>query len=98
MVNKNLSASYLKVGYESMHVIRFRTTKKGNSTTLLYIFCMSEPLGTELNTVACSFTRDLIFIEVYIGKEGMKHSKYQQQLGTTTACNKRMTEKAKGIC
>ena len=64
----NIAASFLKVGYESMSAIRFRTTAKGNLPHLSYIFCKPEPLGVEFKTVACSVKGVFIFIEVQIGK------------------------------
>ena len=94
---KNIDASFLKVGDESMSAIRFRTTAKGNLPHLSYILCKPDPLSTEFKTVACSVTGALLFIEVQRGKEGMKHSKYQQELGATTVCTKRMTEATKGV-
>ena len=42
----NIAASSLKVGYESMSAIRFRTTAKGSLPHLSYIFRKPEPLGT----------------------------------------------------
>ena len=42
-------------------------------------------------------TGDLILIEFQRGKKGMKHSKYQKELGATTACTKRIMEATKGI-
>ena len=73
---KNKTASYLKVGDESISVIRFRTTAKGNLTHLYYIFYNLDPLETEFNTVSCYSTGALLLIEVHIGKEGTKNSKY----------------------
>ena len=35
---KNIAASYLKVGNDSMSVIRFRTTSKGDLFNLSYIY------------------------------------------------------------
>ena len=43
---KDIAASFLKVGDDSMSEIRFRTTEKGNLPHLSYIFRKSEPLGT----------------------------------------------------
>ena len=54
-------------------------------------------MGTEFNTVACYVTGGLVLIELQRKKEGMKHSKYQQQLGSTASCTKIMTEATKGI-
>ena len=93
----NISFSSLKVGYESMSVILFRTMAKGDIPHLSYIFLKPEPLGEELNTVSCFVTGSLLFIEVQIGKEETNLSKYQQKLGLTAACTKRMTEATKGI-
>ena len=69
---KNIAASFLKVGDESMSAIRFRTTAKGNLLHLSTIFRKPEPLGTEFKTVACSVIGALLFIEVQRVKEGMK--------------------------
>ena len=94
---KNIAASFLKVGDESMSAIRFWTTAKGNLPHLSYIFWKPEPLGTDFKTVACSVTGALLFIEVQRRKEGMKDSRYQKDLGATAACTKRMMEETKGI-
>ena len=59
---KNIAASFLKVGDESMNAIRFWTTEKGNLPHLSYIFRKPEPLGTKFKTVACSVTGVLLFI------------------------------------
>ena len=59
---KNIAASFLKVGDESMSAIWFRTTAKGNLTHVLYILRKPDPLGTEFKTVALSITGALIFI------------------------------------
>ena len=80
-----------------MSVIRFQTTAKGNLPHLSYIFWKPEPLGTEFKTVACSVTGALLFIEVQRGKEGMKDILYQQELGSTAACMKRVMEETKGV-
>ena len=59
---KNIAASFLKVGDESMSAIRFRTTAKGNLPHLSYILRKPDPLGTEFNTVAFSVTGALLSI------------------------------------
>ena len=38
-----------------------------------------------------------LFVEIHIGKEGVKHSKYQKYLGETSSRNKRMMESTKGV-
>ena len=53
---KNIAASFLKVGDESMSAIRFWTTAKGNLLNLSYIFRKPDPLGTKFKTFACSVT------------------------------------------
>ena len=52
----NIAVSYLKVGDDSMSVIQFITTSKGNLPHLYYIFRKPEPLWWEFNVVACSVT------------------------------------------
>ena len=59
---KNIAASFMKVGDESMGAIHFWETAKGNLPHLSYILRKPEPLGTEFKTYACSFTGDLLFI------------------------------------
>ena len=98
VVCKNIAASSLKVGDESMSAIRFRTKAKGNLPHLSYIFRKPEPLGTEFKKVAFYVTGDLLLIEVHRGKEGIKHIKYHKDLVATAAFTKRMTEATKGIC
>ena len=93
----NIAASFLKVGYESMSEICFWTTKKGNLPHLSYIFRKLEPLGTEFETVACYVKGGFIFIEFCRGNKGMKHSKYQKEIGATASCTKRMMEATKRI-
>ena len=44
--SKNIAASFLKVGDESMSAIWFWTTAKVNLPHLSYIFRKPEPLGT----------------------------------------------------
>ena len=58
----NTSFSYLKVGDESMSVIRFWNTENRNLPPFSYIFQNPEPLGKEFNTVAYSITGDLLLI------------------------------------
>ena len=70
---KNIPSIYLKVGDDSMNAILFQTTEKGNLPHLSYIYRKPEPLGAELKTVAYYVTGALVFIEVHIGKEGMKN-------------------------
>ena len=50
--SKNIAASFLKVGDESMSAIWFRTTAKGNLSQLSYIFWRPDPFSTKFNTVA----------------------------------------------
>ena len=94
---KNIAASFLKMGDESMSAIRFRKTAKGNLLHVSYIFRKPEPLGAEFNAFACSITGVLLFIELQRGKEGTKDSRYHQELGATVACTKRMMKETKGI-
>ena len=94
---KNIASSYLKVGDEYMSAISFWTTEKGDLPHLTYIFHKTEPLGIEFNTLFCSVTGYLIFIEVHISKEGKNHRNYQHKIEATAACTKRMVEATKGI-
>ena len=55
----------MKVGDESMSVIRFWTAAKWDLHHLSYILRKLEPLGADLRTVVCSAKCDLVFIELH---------------------------------
>ena len=76
---KNIAASSLKVGYESMSAIHFQTTSKDKLPHLSYIsviqrhWVQSSRQLPVLLQGACYSLRS-------IGKKGMNHSKYQKDL------------------
>ena len=78
---KYISASYLDVGDDSMIAIRFQTTVKGDLPHLSYILRKTKPLGVELNTIVCSVTGSLVFIEINIEKEVVNSINYHLELG-----------------
>ena len=84
----NIAASCMNVVDCSMSEIRFQTTVKWYLSCLYHIFCNPEPLGMEFNTVQCSIIGDLIFIEIYVGYEGMNKRKYPLKIGSTEYCTK----------
>ena len=59
---KNIAASYLLVGDESMSAIHFWSTVKEGLPHLYYILRNPEPVGTELNYLVRSVTVSLLFI------------------------------------
>ena len=50
----DIAASYITVGDDSMSVIRFQKTPKGELPNLSYIFRKPETLDTEFKTVVFS--------------------------------------------
>ena len=58
----------MNVGNESMIDICLRNTEKGNLPHLSYILHKTGPVVKELNSLDCSVTETLIFIEIQIGK------------------------------
>ena len=62
-----------------------------------YILRKSEPLGIEFKNMACNFTGVLIFLDVHIGKQGEKPTKYHRECGSTKAYTKRMVEAMKRL-
>ena len=91
----NIVTSYLKVGYESMSSLQFCTTSKGDLPQLSYVFRKPGPLGTELNTVSCFATGDLILLKIQRGEEGMKSIWFHLELGNTATCAKILMERTK---
>ena len=81
---------------DSMSAIRFRTTPKGDLRHYSYIFRKPEPLGTEMKNVACSRLGKMLHLEIQNGKEAMKKSTFQSELGGTSACMKRLAIATKG--
>ena len=47
--------------------------------------------------VAYYVTGYLVFLEIHLGKEGMKLSRYCLELVATAACTKRLMEETKGM-
>ena len=79
-----------------MSAIRFCTTPKGYLPHYSYIFRNLEPLGTEMENVACSRLGMMLHLEIQKGKEAMKKSQFQNVLGSTTGCMKRIAIATKG--
>ena len=75
---------------ESMSAIRFHTTLKGDLMHYSYIFSKPEPLVPEMKNVANSRLGTMLHLEIQQGKEAMKKSTYQSELGGTAACMKRL--------
>ena len=56
----------------------FLNKEKGDLTHFNYIFFNLEQLGTEFNTVSCSITGAVLFLEIQRGKEAEKNRKYHR--------------------
>ena len=59
-------------------------------THLFNIVRKPEPLGTELNTMDCYFTGELLLIEIHRRKEDKNKRKGHMQLGSAAAFTKSM--------
>ena len=94
---KNITANYLKVGYDTMKTIRLRTIAKGDLPRLSYILRKPDPPEKEFNTVAFYVTGVLIYIELHKIKEGTKNRKYHLKLDATGSCTNRIVEAIKRI-
>ena len=46
-------------------------------------------MGLELNNISCSRLGTMLYLEIQKGKEAMKASYFQQNIGGTAACMKR---------
>ena len=85
-----------KTADESWSALRFRTTPKGDLPHYSYIFRKPEPLGTETNNLTCSRLGAMLHLDIQKGKEAMKKSTFQSELGGTAACMKRLSIATKG--
>ena len=79
-----------------MSAIQFCNTPKVDLPHYSYIFRNPEPLGTEMKNVVCSRLGTMLHLEIRKGKEAMKTSKFQNVLGGTNACMKRLAIATKG--
>ena len=79
-----------------MSAIQFRTTPKGDLPHYSYIFRKPVPLGTEMKNVECSRLGTMLHLEIQKGKKAMKTSNFQNVLGGTAACIKRLAIATKG--
>ena len=79
-----------------MGSIRFWTTPKFDLTHYSFIFRKPDPLGSELKNSACSRLEVTLYIEIKKGKCAMKASGFQQNIGGTDACMKRIMKGARG--
>jgi len=75
---------------ESMCAWRPRTTALGGLPNISFVVRKPEPLGTEFKTTACPITGVMRHLEIQRGKEGMKNSQFNAQVGATTGCTLRL--------
>jgi hypothetical protein len=86
VIRSNFNLADCIVLNESMSPWKPRQSKTGNLPHMSFIMRKPKPLGTEFKSVARGLSGVLLHLETQRGKEGMKHSKYQQTLGETAAC------------
>ena len=79
-----------------MSVMPFWTTPKGYLPNYSFIFRNMDPLGDELNNASCSRIGTVLYVDIQVGKEVMKVSDYQQDIGGTAACMKIITKTTEG--
>ena len=93
---RNISSGVENKSYQSMSVIWFRTTSKGDLTHYLFIFRNPEPLGMELNNAECYSLGDMLYLEIQNKKEVIKKLEFQQVIGGTDAWMNRIMKANKG--
>ena len=54
-------------------------------------------MGTEINNVACSRLGTMLYIDIQKGKEVMKTSNFQKDIGGTASCIKRLMMNKNGV-
>ena len=82
---------------ESMSYIRFQTTPKACLPPYSYKFMNLESLGTYINNVACYKLGNMLYLDIKKRKGTMKTAVFQQQIGGTEACTKRLIMAKKGV-
>ena len=74
-----------------MSSIQFRNISKGDLPQYSYTFGEREPLGKEMNNVACTRLGTMLHLDIQKGKEAMKTPKFQKYIRGTTTCMKRLS-------
>ena len=76
---------------ESMSTIRSHTNPKCDLPHCSYIFRKPEPLGVDMNDMACYGLGNMLYPKIQKGKDAMKTAKFQQDNGGTASyMNRRM--------
>ena len=94
--HRQIASGVVKTAYESMRAIRFPTTPKEYLSHYSYIISKPEPLGTDINNAYCSRLGTMLHLETQKGKEDTKAEKFQQKIGGTAECMKRLMMSTKG--
>ena len=74
----------------------FPSKPKGYLSRYSYVFRKPEPLGTEMKNVACSRLGTMLHLEIQKGKEAMKMSEYQKDIGVNSAYMNKISVATKG--
>ena len=85
------------MAYYSMSTIQFCTNPRGDLPHYSYVFRKPEPLGTDIKNVACSRLGTMLYLDIQKGEGTTKMAEYQQRIGGTSACMKRLTMATK-VC
>ena len=93
---RQISSGAEKTSDESMSTIQFCTTPKVDLPHYSFIFGKPGPLGTDMKNVVCSRLGAMLHPEIQKGEEAMKTSKFQKDIGGTTAFMKRLSISTKG--
>ena len=75
---RHIASGVDKTAYESMSAIQFCTAPKINLSRYSYIFSNTEPLGKEMNNVACSRLGNMFHLAIQKGKEAIKKSIFKK--------------------
>ena len=93
---KHISSGVVENADESISAIHFCITPKEYLPHYSYIFRKPDPLGTVIKNVACYRLGTMLYLGIQKGKDSMKSSKFQQEIGGTSVCTKRLITDKKG--
>ena len=87
---RQISSGVVKTAGGPMSAIRFCNNPKVDLLHYSYIFRYPEPFGKWIKNVACSRLGTMLQLDIQKVKEAMNASKFQQEIGNTTACMNRI--------
>ena len=68
---RKIASGVVKTDHESIIAIHFHTPPEGDLSHYSYIFMNTDPMGLDINNLACSRVDHMLQLDIQKGKEAM---------------------------